>query len=87
VIDLKSKPFMPEDAGKIYFYLNAVDDLQPILPTIEQTEREIAGSIEYSDDTNTGQMLKELQLEYGMRRAGYETVVRNRVGFWRWSVG
>jgi hypothetical protein len=138
VIDLKSKPFMPEDAGKIYFYLNAVEDLlrhpddqpsiglvlcrkkggnklvleyalrglekpigvseyeltralpedlQPILPTIEQTEREIAGSIEYSDDTNTGQMLKELQLEYGMRRAGYETVVRNRVGFWRWSVG
>lgn len=121
VIDLKSKPFMPEDAGKMNFYLNAVgdllrhpddqpsigqvlcrkkggnklvleyglrglekpigvfeyeltralpEDLQHSLPTIEQIEREIAGSIEYPDDTNTGQMLKELQLEYGVRRAG-----------------
>jgi len=27
VIDLKTRPFMPEDAGKMNFYLNAVDDL------------------------------------------------------------
>lgn len=27
VIDLKTKPFIPEDAGKMNFYLNAVDDL------------------------------------------------------------
>lgn len=27
VIDLKTKPFLPEDAGKMNFYLNAVDDL------------------------------------------------------------
>lgn len=27
MIDLKAKPFKPEDAGKMNFYLSAVDDL------------------------------------------------------------
>lgn len=122
VIDLKTRPFAAEDAGKMNFYLNAVDDLlrhpddqpsvglvlcreregsnrmlleyalrglkkpigvseyqltralpenlKPSLPTVEEIEREIAGSIADDGKSDAGRLVREIRERYGAGKEG-----------------
>jgi predicted nuclease of restriction endonuclease-like (RecB) superfamily len=122
VIDLKTRPFAAEDAGKMNFYLNAVDDLlrhpddqpsvglvlcrekegsnrmlleyalrglkkpigvseyqltralpenlKPSLPTVEEIEREIAGTVADDSESDAGRLVREMREKYGVAPEG-----------------